>query len=73
MYLYHLSQSDYNGYDSYTDWVVAAENEEDARAINPDSELIGHPHGYKKLTCIIIGKALKEVERGVICASFINA
>ena len=36
MNLYHISQDAVSGYDTYSDAVVAAESEQDAKNIHPD-------------------------------------
>ena len=35
LYLYHVSQSVNNDYDTYSDFVCAAESEDDAKTIHP--------------------------------------
>ena len=35
--IYHISQKENNGYDTYSDAVVIAENEEEARRIHPSA------------------------------------
>lgn len=79
MNLYHV----YRGkkcssikYDEYDSFVAAADNEEEARNMHPNAEA-GEtvpndtwPDKPWKLTVVLLGKASKGVEKGVICASF---
>jgi hypothetical protein len=77
--LYHLSQDDRRGYDTYSDCVVAAESEDDAKNITPS--LYGWPSenwvngktwardpSYVKAK--LIGRAASGIKRGVIYSSF---
>lgn len=78
MNIYLLSQEinfDYNTYDSC---IVCAENEDEARNIHPD-ENYGWESVIKswvqenekdKITVELIGKANKNIKKGVILASF---
>lgn len=80
--LYHISQEVHNDYDTYSDCVVAAKDEADARMISPDGgDLDPHaksePYSFhswatdpKDVTAVYIGEAAPDIERGVICASF---
>lgn len=84
LWVWHVS-TDYNdifkylGYDSYSDFVVVARSEEDARNIHPGGcddwtrkgvwakkEHIGH----LKVTCIGLCTNPEFVEGQIICASF---
>ena len=78
MNLYLISQDENIGYDTYDLAVVAAENEDIARNVNPCN---GKPINWKnpedtwcpksENVCVkYIGKAVKGTVRGVICASF---
>jgi hypothetical protein len=79
--LYHISQSKNGGYDTYSDAVVAAWTEDEARNIRPDGSLISDPPGYegrisydwtddiRDVTAELIGLAVPGI-KGVICASF---
>lgn len=81
-FLYHISQSENNGYDTYSDFVVCAENEEAARNTHPLSsmyDLDGDPWKnpspcwcklLEQVEVKLIGKAHKDLELGIICASF---
>lgn len=79
MKIFKISQDVNRGWDTYSDAVVIAENEEDAKKI--------HPNGYAKMedrkidswdgwTTIenvqveYIGEAKEGSEKGVVCASF---
>lgn len=79
MKLYHLSQNVNNDYDTYSDMVVCAESEEDARQIHPaeyrddpwrnptSSDWANTPEQVK---VIYLGEADPSVEEGVVCSSF---
>ncbi len=77
MKLWLISQDENRDYDTYDSAVVAAENEEDARATHPSGD------GWKKeeidatwatspgaVTVEYISDAAPGTEAGVICASF---
>jgi hypothetical protein len=76
MKLYLLSQGYNDGYDTYDSILVCAEDEDDAKTINPD----GTPFVERKMstwtdtidqiTCKEIGEANDKQTRGVIIASF---
>lgn len=79
MRLYHISQSETRGYDTFSDMVVCAESEEDAKNIHPYSEWDGisaweSSHCWCKspqsVTAKYLGQAAEGLKRGVICASF---
>lgn len=77
MNLYLLSQSENRGGDTYDSIVVCAENEEDAKSISPNGGpfvekdiFSGWAQKKSSITCEEIGKANKDVERGIIIASF---
>lgn len=77
MNLYRLSQDDETGYDTYSDCVVAAVDEEAARHIRPDggtewaSMFGGTWARYPNLVKVeLIGTAVEGTVSGVICASF---
>lgn len=79
MKLYHISQSYNKGYDTYSDMVVCAESEDDAKSIHPNEQ-----YGYvgdlwksdswcrypDEVTAIYLGEADALLKRGIICASF---
>lgn len=79
MKLYHISQSENNDYDTYSDLVVAAESEEEARHIHPQqhrddpwkediySTWCKSPDQVKVK---YIGEAAKGIKKGIICSSF---
>lgn len=74
MNLYLISQDVRRGYDVYDSAVVAAETEDDARAIHPDG--YNGPYGRStwckpaQVKVIQIGTAYPGTPSGVICASF---
>ena len=83
MKIYLISQDVNNDYDTYDSAVVCAENEEDARKINPTGgeditdtpDIDGTPYFYswcflKDVKAEYIGEAKEESKRGVVCASF---
>lgn len=80
MNLYHVSQKENTDYDTYSDFVVAAKNEEEARNTSPDGETMTQEDWAREYSCWasspskvkveLIGKASKGVEKGVICSSF---
>lgn len=81
MKLWHISQNVNNGYDTYSDAVVAAETEQEARMTHP-SEYADSPWNGKadanydswcnagQVVVVCIGQAYGDVKKGVICASF---
>ena len=81
MKLYRISQEAHNGYDTYSDAVVAAPSTEDAKAIRPDGrELVEsgtsryHYNDWadnsSEVEVEFLGHAKGGTKRGVICASF---
>jgi hypothetical protein len=81
MKLYHLSQNISKGYDTHSDIVVCAKDEDAAKAINPSGDVF--PGGDwldaswntwaknpKQVTAKYLGEADDSIEEGVICASF---
>jgi hypothetical protein len=80
MKLYHISQNKVRGYDTYSDAVVCAESEEDAKTIHPNgwSDLPPWNEGFRGCWCDLaeevkakyLGEACEGIERGIICASF---
>ena len=84
MNIYLISQEVNNGYDTYDSAVVCAKDESDARTIHPSSETVSYQSfrelpnekyfdtwaGISDIKVELIGKAVKGIERGVICASF---
>ena len=76
LYLYHVSQSVNNDYDTYSDFVCAAESEGDAKIMHPDGGIISQDAYFtwvgspSDVSVRLIGTAAHDVERGVICASF---
>lgn len=77
MKIYRLSQSQNNGYDTYSDCVVIAENEQDAKTIDPNGgdfkeneEYCDWADTYQDINVEEIGIANDDQQRGVVCASF---
>lgn len=82
MKLYLISQSEALGYDTYSDAVVAAPDEETAKKIHPSGYIWGldwepslygggtwanHPDSVK---VEFIGEAVEGIKLGVVCSSF---
>ena len=84
MKLYHISQDEVYGYDTFSDAVVAAPDEETAKTIHPISNEINIPwpkdschyppydwtNDPAKVTAKYIGEAAPGIDQGVICSSF---
>jgi len=83
MNLYHISQSENNGYDTFSDAVVAAPDPETARDMDPCNGLpVDWREQYgrgryaswatarENVTVQCIGTAIASVQQGVVCASF---
>lgn len=80
MNLYHISQDEYDSYDTYSDAVVAARSAKVAATISPTggNERIPSERNYyghwtndpNKVSVEYIGKAKRGTKEGVICASF---
>ena len=76
MKLYLITQDVHNDYDTYSDAVVSAESEEDAKTIHPDGDSIVTTTQSRWSTWSaiedVVAEYLGETEqpRGVICASF---
>lgn len=80
MNLYHISQDVYNGYDTYSDAIVAAENEDEARKMHPADYVDGEwwisdysrswADTLEQVQVKLIGIAYAAIKKGVICASF---
>jgi len=74
MKLYHISQSRVSGYDTYSDAVVCAQDEDSARNTHPD----GQPRRMRNsswcqpeyVEVVYLGRAAKGINPGVICASY---
>ena len=78
MKLYRISQTVNDDYDTYDSAVVAAQDEEDARSIDPGSIHSGD-HSWmdycswttpENVKVEYIGEAADNIERSIICASF---
>ena len=82
--LYLISQTVRNGYDTYSDAVVAAWSEEEASNIHPDGHIYGSARDHdwmgwddgvtwaadpKDVKAVFIGVAEPDI-KGVVCASF---
>jgi hypothetical protein len=77
MNLYYLTQNDNTDYDTYSDMVVAAETEEEARCIHPidlpfawSDPMYGWAKSPDNVKVELIGKAAKHVKYGIICKSY---
>jgi len=78
MKLYHLRQTENRGYDTYSDMVVCASNEDAARLIHPSSwqedpwkdQYSGWCSCPENVKVQYIGEAADNVLEGIICASF---
>lgn len=78
MKLFLISQSKNNNYDTYDSAVVAAENEEIARAMDPNNgepKVFGGRYDYwcptiGDVKVKYIGEAVAGTQQGVILASF---
>ena len=80
MNLYHISQDVYNGYDTYSDAVVAAKTAKSAATFHPMGGDWRVPHDTycggawvndpAQVSVEYIGKAKRGTKEGVICASF---
>ena len=85
MKIYTISQNVNTEYDTYSDAIVVAENEDEARKIHPDGDYDYKEAGTialkadrengtwaKKKYVIVeyIGEAKEGMKKGVICASF---
>ena len=82
MNIYLISQRENNDYDTYSDMVVVAKDEEEARNIHPREEYQWEVEGHwndpysdwcsspSKATVKLQGRALKGMRRGIILTSF---
>ena len=77
MKLYLLEQNENRAYNTYDSCLVCAENEADARTIDPEGNKFKENKrwsswaiGKEAITCKEIGEANDKQERGVIIASF---
>ena len=84
MNIYLISQRENNGYDTYSDMVVVAKDEEEARNIHPreqymniedqedpwEDEYSGWCRSPNKVTVEIKGRAIKGMKKGIILTSF---
>lgn len=72
MKLFFISQDENGGFDTYSDAVVAAPDEETARNITP-SQYGGYMREWcdpKYVAVRYIGEAAEGVDQGIICASY---
>lgn len=76
MKLYHISQTDRDDYDTYSDMVVCASSEDEARHIHPcyggwGNDSMGcWAREPEMVTVEYIGEAATNLEAGIICSSF---
>ena len=73
--LYHISQNVNNGWDTYSDCVICAESEEEARNTTPNSR--GWDDAYNtwcrspyQVKVVYLGDAAPGIAKGFICTSF---
>ena len=78
MKLYHVSQRENIHHDSYSDFVVCAESEEEARHTHPNTRSTD-PWGNRDntwcrtpedVTVKYLGEASDTLEKGIVCSSF---
>lgn len=83
MNIYLIYQNEARGYDTYSDAVVAAPDEETAKKIHPNGYIWGadwKPTGYlfngswarhpDSVKVELLGVAVEGTKQGVLCASF---
>lgn len=78
MKIYHVTQSEVTGYDTYSDFIACAETEQEAKLMHPsyyyksilDSNGWDWPNRIEDVECHEIGEANEDQTKGVICASF---
>ena len=73
MNLYHISQEANTDYDTYSDAVVAAESEEEARNTHPSGSWNCSSYSWvdrDMVSVVFLGVAKEGTEKGVICASY---
>lgn len=81
MKIYHVERTDEGGgYDTFSDFVVVAQDEHEARSTNPwgNPEPITEDYDdgygewvkYSLTKATLIGEALPEQEAGIVCSSF---
>jgi hypothetical protein len=76
--LFLLSQEENNDYDTFDSVLVCAENEEEAKKIDPRGEVFKENNDFfgcwayslSGITCVEIGEANEHQTKGVIIASF---
>lgn len=79
MKLFFIWQTESKGYDTYSDMVVCAESEEEAKKIHPywpepwPSKMFGW-HCWcwspEDVNVKFLGEAAEGIEKGIVCASF---
>lgn len=80
MNLYLISQDEHNSYDTYDAAIVCADNEDEARKINPsgggwkDPNLHSYMYSWASkpanVKVTLIGKAEDHMHKGIVLASF---
>jgi hypothetical protein len=82
LYIYHVSQSQNNGYDTYSDFVICAPDEETARNADPSTgwpmttqnswsdRYNGWCNGPEHVEVKLVGNAVEGMNPGIICSSF---
>ena len=75
MKLFLISQTENDDYDTYDSAVVCAQDEDEARNIQPGCHQFGDKwsdwcSSPEKVTVKCVGEAADGIDRGVVCASF---
>jgi hypothetical protein len=74
MNIYLLSQTDNDGYDTYSDCVVSAKSEDAARLISPSGDFGGTWQSWadspQSVVVKLIGVAVDGTKPGIILSSF---
>ena len=86
LFLYLISQSKNNGYDTYDSAVVAASNEDEARYIHPGSDIMEKDKWWEDMSPfaswahpddvtvekigIVTSDIAHTIKKGVVCGSF---
>ena len=78
MKLYHIHQNDRKGYDTYSDMVVCASSEDEARHIHPvvggweykEDDWKCWARDPEMVSVKYIGEAAVNLEAGIVCSSY---
>jgi hypothetical protein len=80
--IYHVEQDLYNGYDTYSDFVIICETEEEARNTSPDGYELKETKSENRYGCwvskeevdkvkvTLIGRTTEDAIKGIVCNSF---